>query len=113
MFNDLGIYLLFLAAGFIWGWFARERSAVKRLQQMVAEDPKATVDKLEKLNLIPIVIEQHNDTYYVYSVKDRTFMAQGKTKDVLEDNLAKRYPGKKFAALPENLKEIGFEDEPI
>jgi hypothetical protein len=113
MFDDLGLYLLFLAVGFVWGWFAREQQAVKRIKQMVEEDPKNSIEKLEKLNLIPIKIEQHNNTYYVYSVKDRTFMAQGETKDILEDNLAKRYPGKKFAALPENLKEIGFDHEPL
>lgn len=113
MFNDLGLYLLFLAAGFIWGWFAREHQAVKRIKQLQESSPANTIDKLEKLNLIPIKIEQHNDTYYVYSVKDKTFMAQGKTKDLLEDNLAQRYPGKRFAALPENLKEIGFEDESV
>lgn len=113
MFDDLAFYLLFLFFGFVWGWFARERQAVKRVQAMLDEHPENTIDKLEKANLIPIKIEQHNDTYYVYSVKDRTFMAQGATKDILEDNLAKRFPGKKFAALPENLKEIGFYNDTL
>jgi hypothetical protein len=113
MFDDLGIYLLFLVVGFVWGWFAREQQAVKRIKQMVEENPEATIDKVEAMGLIPIKIEQHNDTYYVYSVKDKTFMAQGKTKELLEDNLAKRYPGKRFAALPENLKEIGFDNESV
>jgi hypothetical protein len=36
-------------------------------------------------------------------------MAQGTNRKELEDNLDKRYPGKRFAATPDNLKEIGFD----
>jgi hypothetical protein len=35
-------------------------------------------------------------------------MAQGATRKELEQNLEKRFPGKRFAARSENLKDVGF-----
>jgi hypothetical protein len=35
-------------------------------------------------------------------------MAQGKSIKELENNLASRYPGKRFGATNDNLKEVGF-----
>jgi hypothetical protein len=35
-------------------------------------------------------------------------MAQGATRKELENNLEKRFPGKRFAARPENLRDVGF-----
>jgi hypothetical protein len=92
-----------LVVGFIWGWTARERAAVAKVNEMMKGAEEHVAD-----NLIKIIIEPSNGCYYVYAVEDRTFMAQGKDRDELEDNLAKRYPGKMFAATPDNLKEIGF-----
>jgi hypothetical protein len=99
------ILMLFGAVlvGFIWGWTARERAAVKKINEMMKGVEEQVSD-----NLIKIIIEPSNGCYYVYALEDRTFMAQGKDRDELEDNLAKRYPGKMFAATPANLKEIGF-----
>jgi hypothetical protein len=58
--------------------------------------------------MIPITIEKVDDVFYVYNGEDKTFMAQGKSRRDLEDALNIRYPGKKFAALPSNLREVGL-----
>jgi hypothetical protein len=92
-----------IALGFMWGWTARERVAVAKVNEMMKEVGEHVSD-----NLVKIIIEPSNGCYYVYALEDRTFMAQGTTRQELEDNLAKRYPGKMFAATPDNLKEIGF-----
>ena len=62
-----------------------------------------------KKKYLPIKIEKVEHGYFVYSLPDNTFMAQGSNRKELEDNLDKRYPGKKFAATPDNLKEVGFD----
>lgn len=101
--TDIFILIGVMTLGFIWGWVSRERAAVAKVHKMMEH-----IEEQASEDLIQIIIESHNDHYYVYAVEDRTFMAQGSTKQELEDNLAKRYPGKMFAANPENLKEIGF-----
>ena len=62
-----------------------------------------------KKKYLPIKIEKVQHGYFVYSIPDNTFMAQGTNRKELEENLDKRYPGKKFAATPDNLKEVGFD----
>jgi hypothetical protein len=103
---DIFIYIAIFVIGFILGWNAREQTAVARVNEMMKQ--VEAEEEQTPSNLIPIIIEPHNDHYYVYGATDRTFMAQGGSRKELEDNLAKRYPGKMFAATPQNLKEIGF-----
>lgn len=102
----LGVFVL----GFIWGWNARERVAVAKVNEVMKHVEEQIQEQVAQ-TVVKIIIEPHNDSYYVYSIEDRTFMAQGRTRDELEDNLAKRYPGKMFAATPANLKEIGFDND--
>jgi hypothetical protein len=98
--------ILLYIFGIVLGWTARGIYARKRLDMLMkdAEDQSEP----EHDAPIPIIIEKHNDIFYVYGMKDKTFMAQGDTRWHLEKNLEKRYPGKKFGASQENLKEIGF-----
>lgn len=101
------LLMIFIAVTFfISGWVAREVHAANRVELMLKELDKATTDYRD--NFIQISIEQHNGMFYVYSINDKSFMAQGETRSALEESLAKRYPGKKFAATPDNLKEMGF-----
>ena len=72
-----------------------------------------TAEYLEKEDFIPIQIEKHHDIFYVYNIKSKRFMAQGETREILENNLAKNFPDKQFAALPQNLKEVGFDNDTI
>lgn len=109
---DILIIFFIILIGFVWGWVSREQYAIKQVKKMRASGilPEiTTAEDLEKHDFIPIQIEYHNDTFYVYNIRDKSFMAQGKTQQIVEKNLAERFPNKRFAALPENLKEIGFD----
>lgn len=96
----VGVFFFYL------GWTSRERYAVRILKDFLEKNEEALEEKDE--TLIPITIEVHNDTFYVYSMNDNSFMAQGKTRKELEENLVSRYPQKHFAATTANLKEVGF-----
>lgn len=87
------------------GWLAREYHAKATIHRFFHH-----MEQQEEENevMIPIVIEKVENIFYVYNGEDKTFMAQGKTRRDLEEALDKRYPGKKFAALPGNLKEVGL-----
>lgn len=101
----LSIFIVF-ALGFAMGWVTREEMAkrrVDRLMEQLGEDLQQVAQ-----DLINIKIEQHSGVYYVFNKETDEFMAQAPTRKELEDALAKRYPDKRFAATPENLKEVGF-----
>lgn len=102
----LAVAFLMLVS-FVGGWVAREMAASRRIDQLMAE-VEENVNEQVREHLIPIKIEHHDQMFYVYNLDNNTFMAQGKTRTELESNLESRYPGKKFAARPENLKEVGF-----
>lgn len=89
--------------GFFSGWKTREEVAVQRMSKLLGE---FQTDDQE--NTIKIVIEKHNDVYFVYNMNDKSFMAQGNTRKELEGVLADKYPGKKFAASTSNLADMGF-----
>jgi hypothetical protein len=98
----LGVFAL----GFILGWVLREEMAKRRvdyIMKQLGEDLEQIADEL-----IQIKIERHSGQYYVFDKETDEFMAQATTREELEDSLAKRYPEKRFAATPENLKEVGF-----
>lgn len=104
--EDILIYIMFFALGYAFGWVGREAAAKRRVEKFVKEleDVEETPDEL-----IRIKIEKHGDMFYVYGDGDSNdFMAQGATFKEIEDALAKRYPEKRFAATPENLKDMGF-----
>ena len=90
--------------GAVSGWKAREEHARK-----ITED---FIDHLQQSNVeddtIQITIEKHNDVFYVYDRETNEFMAQGSSKDEVENNLRKRYPGKSFGCAESNLSQTGF-----
>jgi predicted RNase H-like HicB family nuclease len=94
------------------GWNLREYSAIASVKRMREDETLEVLEQeLEEIKkkYLPIKIEKVEHGYFVYSLPDNTFMAQGSNRKELEDNLDKRYPGKKFAATPDNLKEVGFD----
>ena len=104
----LSIFGVF-ALGFILGWVLREEMAKRRVDYIM----KQLGEDLENLetsakDLINIKIECHSGQYYVFNKETDEFMAQAPTRKELEDSLAERYPEKRFAATPENMKEVGF-----
>ena len=91
--------------GAVSGWKAREEHArqltekfIDQLQQSSEEDD----------SVIQINIEKHNNVFYVYDRHTNEFMAQGSSKDEVETNLRKRYPGKSFGCAESNLSQTGF-----
>ena len=92
--------------GAVFGWQARERYAERRLAELLKHVEDGSTETPE--NHIHIVIEKHNDVFYVYGKDDNQFMAQASTIKELEEALQKRYPGKKFACPEKNMIEMGI-----
>lgn len=107
---EIILMLLVMVFCFIGGWVAREAYAVRRLDNLMINLEDTLKEKFEEEleNMIPIKIEYDNSTFFVYNNDDNSFMAQGSSRKELEQNLEKRYPGRRFAARPENLREVGF-----
>ena len=104
------IVIAVFIAGIVYGWGLRERHA-KRIADSLLKELESDIDsKMQehKKSLIPIKIERHKDVFYVFNNETDDFMGQGATKEELESVLASRFPGKRFMALPDNLKEMGF-----
>ncbi len=109
---ELLIYILFAIVLVRLGWYLREFKAIAEVRKMREDDTLEVLEQeLEQIKkkYLPIKIEKVEHGYFVYSIPDNTFMAQGTNRKELEENLDKRYPGKKFAATPDNLKEVGFD----
>lgn len=111
---DIGTFLLnlvFIAIifmfGAIHGWKARERHAERVMNGLMEKFVEET-EKEEHENFIRVIIEKHNDMFYVYNKDTNQFMGQGKSKKELEELLHKQFPGKRFGASEENLNEVGF-----
>lgn len=100
------VTFIFFVYGVIVGWNAREKHALKLTKQLLdGIEEKVQEETKDK---IYVTIEKHNDIIYVYDKINSTFMAQGKSKEEIEDVLSKRYPGKRFAASEEELAKAGF-----
>lgn len=93
------------------GWGLRELHAIREVEKLNGIVRETLQEELEEIKkkYLPIKIEKVEHGYFVYSIPDNTFMAQGLNRKELEENLDKRYPGKRFAATPDNLKEVGFD----
>ena len=98
------ICVTFLFLGFNLGWHAREKAAERMVNKFI-DQLQAEQEEVETIN---INIEKHNDTYYVYDKDKNSFMGQANNRKELEEVLGKRFPGKRFLADRENLKEVGF-----
>jgi seryl-tRNA synthetase len=92
---------------FYSGWTARERAAQRRVDELLSNINESLEEQVQA-SVIKITIEHHNGVYYVYDMENSSFMAQGTTRKDLEADLAKKFPGKSFAATKENLAEMGF-----
>jgi len=96
-------YIVVWFLGAVYGWYARERHA-KRTVDRLFSHVEQVVEKEVDDSIIHISIEKHNGMFFVYKKDTNEFMGQGNTKRELEQNLAKRFPEKKFAADKENLR---------
>ena len=91
--------------GAVSGWKAREEHA-KQITEKLLNHLQESAEQDEES--IQITIEKHNNVFYVYDRETNEFMAQGSTKDEVETNLQKRYPGKSFGCAESNLSQTGF-----
>jgi hypothetical protein len=91
--------------GVSFGWNLRERMAERVVKKFLKE---MEGDQEVKESFINISIEKHNNTYYVYDKDDNSFMGQASNRIELEKVLGERFPGKRFMADSDNLKEVGF-----
>jgi hypothetical protein len=105
--SDILIYALVFILGTVWGWNLRERHAERKVDSFM-EEIDSEVKRRMSDQMITINIEKQNGVFYVYNKDSNDFMGQGKTKQELEENLAKRFPDKKFVADTNNLKDMGF-----
>lgn len=105
--EELFLVLAIFAVGYACGWINRERAARNFVNKFIDENLEQLQKQAEEAT-IDILIEKHGEVYYVFQKEDSSFMAQGKNRRELETALAKNYPGKRFFASPQNLKEIGF-----
>lgn len=99
------IFLIFLA-GAMFGWEARERAAKKVVEKFL-DQMQDEVDH-QKENFIGIKIERDGDFLFVYNSDTNAFMGQATNRNELEKVLADKFPGKRFTATSDNLKEVGF-----
>lgn len=100
---DILILIGVFIVAFSWGWTFREKIAEHKA--------KVFMDKIheqEEENIMKIKIEKHNNMLFVYDYHTDMFITQAKDRPELEEKLEKLYPGKKFGATPDNLKDIGF-----
>jgi len=90
--------------GAVAGWRAREQHA-KNVTEKFIEQLNHSNDSDDT---VQITIEKHNNVFYVYDRNTNEFMAQGSSKDEVENNLQKRYPGKRFGCPESILSQTGF-----
>jgi murein L,D-transpeptidase YafK len=104
--------ILVLLAGMIFciwfGWHMREAVAKYKMQKLLELANQMEEEEQLPDNYIKIVIEKHNDMFFVYDENDNTFLAQAPSKEELDKSLRARFPGKLFAVKEENLIEVGF-----
>jgi len=105
--TDYLMYVVVWILGAVWGWYARERHAERKLDNFFSKLDAAVEEKVAE-NMIRISIEKHKDVFYVYNKENNDFMGQASSKQELEKVLAERYPNKRFMADATNLKEVGF-----
>ena len=104
----LVVYTFFIwVMGAVSGQKAREEHA-KLVTEKLLDLLQESVERQVEENVIQINIEKHNDMFYVYDRETNEFMAQGSSKDEVETNLQKRYPGKRFGCAESNLSQTGF-----
>ena len=92
-----------LVFGFVLGWWFREFVATIKIKQLI-ESAELSAD------VVRIRLERMNGMIYIYNMETNEFMAQGKTRNVVERNLKERFPDTVFAATDENLREVFTND---
>jgi Tfp pilus assembly protein PilN len=104
---EIFIVVGLLFVGFTLGWNLRERVAVVKANQLLAQ-LEQQVEEEETEEVIRITIEKDRDTLFAYHKDSSQFITQARDRAELEKKLAELFPGKRFGVTPQNLIEIGF-----
>ena len=96
-----------LIVGFIIGWNLRERVAIIKTNNFLAELEK-DIEQEEAEEVIRITIEKDSNNLFAYHKDSSQFITQAPNREELEKKLAELFPGKTFGVTPQNLIEIGF-----
>ena len=104
---EIFIVVVSIIIGFSLGWNLRERVAVERANQLLAE-LEHQVEEEETEEVIRITIEKDRDILFAYHKDSSQFIVQANNRAELEKKLAELFPGKRFGVTPKNLIEIGF-----
>ena len=108
----MDIIILVIMLAFVWilgiiaGWNAHDRFVQKVVRGAIHE-----LKEHEETSRVRITIEEHNGMLFAYEYGTNQFMAQGKTKHELEEQLRDKFPDKMFAALPNEvdlLRKMGL-----
>lgn len=102
--DQLFAYAIVMVFGFVAGWWYREFVATVKIKKLLESVEEHTN------NIVRIRIERMNGMIYIYNMETNEFMAQGETRNVVEQNLKKRFPDTVFAATDENLREVFAND---
>jgi Tfp pilus assembly protein PilN len=104
---EIFIVVGLLFVGFTLGWNLRERVAVVKANQLLAQLEQQVEEEATE-EVIRITIEKDRDTLFAYHKDSSQFITQARDRAELEKKLAELFPGKRFGVTPQNLIEIGF-----
>ena len=93
-----------LLFGIIIGWWLREFTAAVKMRHIMQ-----SIETHSK-SVVRIRIERTDNMLYIYNMDTNEFIAQGKTRNLVERNLKERFPDTVFAATDENLREVFSND---
>lgn len=102
---DTMLYGCAMLIGFIVGWVLRERWAIRKLNHMLNNMSSAVEEPVDP-DKVEITVELKDSVIYVYNKETSMYLAHGATKDIVEDMLVEKFPGKKFAASTEDLLKL-------
>jgi hypothetical protein len=106
------IIIMVIMLAFVWimgiiaGWNAHDRFVQKAVRGAIHE-----LQETPEHSRVRITIEEHNGMLFAYEYGTNQFMAQGNTKQELEEQLRLKFPDTMFAALPtevELLRKMGL-----
>lgn len=105
--GEIIVLIMWSGFWFFMGFLYREHLAMRKINTMISHMEEITS------SVIRIRIEYVNGMLYIYNMETNEFMAQGNTRQQLEQNLKVRFPDTQFAATAENLKEVFANDNTL
>jgi len=98
--------ILFVGAlvGFVSGWIARERYAMRVIKDML--EAVEIAQKTEEEERTKMRIERNGGFLYAFEDETDSFIAQGVNLEELDKAITLKFPGKKFSVREQNLIDI-------